>query len=120
LFPMQSKLTNLSLVNTFSNLNLLSSLDYKIKMAAWVDQAKRHIPEMTDSDAQVYFATYRALLDDIDNQTTSFTSQQVQTTRTYKQLPLSDFQVDVRCFAIFIALQLYEKQEAQKSASFLG
>jgi hypothetical protein len=67
LYPMQSKLSNLSLVNTFSNLNLLSSLDYKIKLAAWVDQAKRHIPDMTESDAHVYFATYRALLDDIDN-----------------------------------------------------
>jgi len=72
---MQNKLTNLSLVNTFSNLNLLSSLDYKIKLAAWIDQAKRHIPEMTEADAQVYFATYRSLLDDIDNQSTSFSQQ---------------------------------------------
>jgi hypothetical protein len=72
---MQSKLTTLSLVNTFSNLNLLSSLDYKIKLAAWVDQAKRHIPDMTDSDAQVYFATYRALLDDTDNMSASFPIQ---------------------------------------------
>jgi hypothetical protein len=51
LFPMQSKLTNVGLINTFSNLNLLSSLDYKIKLAAWVDQAKRHIPDMTEVDA---------------------------------------------------------------------
>jgi len=39
------------LINTFSNLNLLSSLDYKIKLAAWVDQAKRHIPDMSEVDA---------------------------------------------------------------------
>jgi hypothetical protein len=101
---MQSKLTNLSLVNTFSNLNLLSSLDYKIKLAAWIDQAKRHIPDMTESDAQVYFATYRALLDDIDNQTSSFAQQQALSFRANKDLPLSDYQVDVRCFAIYIAL----------------
>ena len=108
---MQSKLTNVGLVNTFSNLNLLSSLDYKIKLAAWVDQAKRHIPDMTESDAQVFFATYRALLDDIDTQSGNFTGTQASSTRNNKDTPLSEFQVDVRCFAIYIALQLYEKSE---------
>lgn len=37
LFPMQSKLTSNVLVTTFTNLNLLSSIDYKIKLANWVD-----------------------------------------------------------------------------------
>ena len=37
LFPMQSKLTSTVLVNTFTNLNLLSSIDYKIKLSNWVD-----------------------------------------------------------------------------------
>ena len=66
LFPMQSKLSANVLVNTFTNLNLLSSIDYKIKCANWVDQAKRHIPDMTESDANIYFITYKALLAEVD------------------------------------------------------
>jgi hypothetical protein len=60
------KLTSTVLQNLFTNLNLLSSIDYKIKLNQWVDQAKRHIPGLTDSDAQVYFLTYRALLEEVD------------------------------------------------------
>ena len=56
------------MINTFTNLNLLSSIDYKIKLVNWVDQAKRHIPDMTESDANIYFITYKALLEDVDNQ----------------------------------------------------
>ena len=66
LFPMQSKLSANVLVNTFTNLDLLSSIDYKIKLVNWVDQAKRHIPDMTEQDANIYFVTYKALLDEID------------------------------------------------------
>ena len=40
LFPMQSKLSANVLVNTFTNLNLLSSIDYKIKLVNWVEQVK--------------------------------------------------------------------------------
>lgn len=65
---MQSKLSANVLINTFTNLNLLSSIDYKIKLVNWVDQAKRHIPDMTESDANIYFITYKALLEDVDNQ----------------------------------------------------
>ena len=67
LFPMLGKLSANVLINTFTNLNLLSSIDYKIKLANWVDQAKRHIPDMTESDANIYFLTYKALLEEIDN-----------------------------------------------------
>ena len=34
---MQSKLSANVLINTFTNLNLLSSIDYKIKLVNWVD-----------------------------------------------------------------------------------
>ena len=37
LYPTQNKLTNSVLVNLFTNLNLLSSIDYKIKLHQWVD-----------------------------------------------------------------------------------
>ena len=98
LYPTQTKLTTSVLVNLFTNLNLLSSIDYKIRLSQWMDQAIRHIPGITDSDARVYFLTYRALLEDIENPVTN------------KDTALTDYQVDVRCFALFIAVQLYTTQ----------
>ena len=63
----QTVLTSGALVNLFTNLNLLSSIDYKIKLSQWIDQAVRYIPGFSESDAKVYFVTYRALLDDVEN-----------------------------------------------------
>jgi len=60
------KITSSILVDTFTNLNLLSSIDYKIKMQNWVDQAVKHIPGMSAGDAQIYFLTYKTLLQEID------------------------------------------------------
>ena len=68
IFPMQNKLTSQILIAIFTNLNLLSSTDYKIKLNNWVDQARRHIPGMTEEEAKIYYLTYRALLQDIDAQ----------------------------------------------------
>ena len=62
----QSKITSNILISTFTNLNLLSSIDYKIKLQTWIDQAVKHIPGMSESDATVYFVTYKTLLQDID------------------------------------------------------
>ena len=62
----QSKITPNILISTFTNLNLLSSIDYKIKLQTWIDQAVKHIPGMSESDATVYFVTYKTLLQDID------------------------------------------------------
>jgi hypothetical protein len=51
LYPTQNKLTNSVLVNLFTNLNLLSSIDYKIKLHQWIDQATRYWPQCTEQDA---------------------------------------------------------------------
>ena len=62
-FPqMHGKITPTILIDTFTNLNLLSSIDYKIKLQNWIDQAVKHIPGMTESDAAVYFVIYKNLL----------------------------------------------------------
>jgi len=95
------------LINTFTNLNLLSSIDYKIKLANWVDQAKRHIPDMTEADANIFFVTYRALLEEIDGPVTSSSQAFKSNQMPNRSSPLQDYQVDVRCFAVFIALQLF-------------
>ena len=96
LFPHnQSKLNVNLLVNLFTNLNLLSSIDYKIKLSQWIDQAVKHIPGMTEGDARVYYLTYRALLEDIESAAPN------------KAAPLSEYSVDVRCFALYIAIQMH-------------
>jgi hypothetical protein len=105
---MASKITASVLVNTFTNLNLLSSIDYKIKMSHWLEQAKRHIPGMSEVDATVYFLAYKAILEEVDS--VSFSGQ---TSSVNRDAPLSEMQVDVRCFAIFIAMQLFTHSAAQ-------
>lgn len=62
-FPfMHGKITPSILIDTFTNLNLLSSIDYKIKLQSWIDQATKHIPGMTETDATAYFFVYKNLL----------------------------------------------------------
>jgi hypothetical protein len=60
------KITPTILINTFTNLNLLSSIDYKIKLQNWMDQAVKHIPGMSETDAMIYFMTYKNLLQEVD------------------------------------------------------
>lgn len=70
IFPLQThhgKISSTILIDTFTNLNLLSSIDYKIKLQNWVDQAVKHIPGMTENDAMVYFYTYKTLLQEVDS-----------------------------------------------------
>ena len=86
----QSKITPNMLISTFTNLNLLSSIDYKIKLQTWIDQAIKHIPGMTEKDAEIYYFTYKTLLQEIDGDT--------------QDVDLNAYQVDVRCFGLFIAL----------------
>lgn len=99
IFPViANKMTSNVLVTTFTNLNLLSSIDYKIKMQHWLEQSKRHIPGMTESDATIYFLAYKAMLEEVD--AVSYSGA----VTINRDAPLKDLQVDVRCFAIFIAL----------------
>ena len=60
------KITAALLIETFTNLNLLSSIDYKITLKNWVEQSVKQIPGMTEADATIYYFTYRTLLQDID------------------------------------------------------
>jgi hypothetical protein len=91
----QNKLNQTVLITLFTNLNLISSIDYKIKLSQWVDQSVKYVQGLTEQDARVYFLTYRALLEDVENAMPN------------KDAPLSDYQVDVRCFALYIAIQMY-------------
>ena len=62
---------------------------------------------MTESDANIYFITYKALLEEVDSPVMSSYMQGGGNQQQNRDLPLQDYQVDVRCFAVFIALQLF-------------
>mmetsp|Transcript_39681 Transcript_39681/g.60795 ORF Transcript_39681/g.60795 Transcript_39681/m.60795 type:complete len:108 (+) Transcript_39681:132-455(+) len=100
------KITSKVLIDTFTNLNLLSSIDYKITLKNWIDQSVKVIPGMTEADATIYYFTYRNLLQDIDPE---FDHDQ------QRHLPLNQYQVDVRCFGLFIALQLFASHSKMTS-----
>ena len=65
---------------------------------------------MTDADANIFFITYRALLEEIDGPMTSSSQAFKANQMPSRSSPIQDFQVDVRCFAVFIALQLFASQ----------
>ncbi len=51
----------------FKNLHLLSSIDYKVTLNQWVEQSTKYINGFTEQDAQIYFVTYRALSEEVEN-----------------------------------------------------
>lgn len=57
------------LVNVVNQLALLSSIEYKIKLAQWIDIAIKWMHGMSEDEAKAYFLTYRALLEDVDQPT---------------------------------------------------
>jgi len=59
---------------------------------------------MSETEARIYYITYKALLEDLDAQPAGLTGGKLQ-----PSVALEDFQVDVRCFAIFVALQLFSQ-----------
>lgn len=67
-----------------------------------MDQAVKHIPGMSETDAMIYFMTYKNLLQEVDAQ---YNIGQA----TSPDTKLHNYQVDVRCFGLFIALQLFSQ-----------
>lgn len=65
-YPNQSKITEQSLVTLFKSLHLMSSVTYKISIFQWIEQALKHIPSMSVTEAETYFKTYAILLSHIE------------------------------------------------------
>ena len=65
-YPNQSKITEQSLVTLFKSLHLMSSVTYKISIFQWIEQALKHIPSMSVTEAETYFKTYAILLSYIE------------------------------------------------------
>mmetsp|Transcript_10868 Transcript_10868/g.10999 ORF Transcript_10868/g.10999 Transcript_10868/m.10999 type:complete len:84 (-) Transcript_10868:1138-1389(-) len=63
---------------------------------------------MAEGDARVYFLTYRSLLDQVENPTTYLQNQMIS---------LNEYQVDVRCFALYIGIQLFSGTSKVSSSS---
>jgi len=59
---------------------------------------------MTEAEANIYFITYRALLEEVDGPMVGSSQAFKQNQMPNRNTPLHDYQVDVRCFAVFIAL----------------
>lgn len=69
---------------------------------------------MSESEAKIYYISYKALLEELDSQPSGLATPKLQAASN-----LEDFQVDVRCFAIFVALQLFTQQANENAASYL-
>jgi hypothetical protein len=65
-YPNQAKITEQSLLSLFKSLHILSSVTYKISIFQWIEQALKHIPSMSVTEAETYFKTYTILLSKIE------------------------------------------------------
>jgi hypothetical protein len=89
---------------------LLSSIDYKITLAQWIEQAKKEIPTLSEKEAEIYFITYKALLEEVENpgqsvvsSTSSLKIEESKEAQGGKKIVLES-EVDVRCFALFMSI----------------
>lgn len=64
-YPNQAKITEQSLLSLFKSLHLYS-VNYKISIFQWIEQALKHIPSMSVTEAETYFKTYTILLSKIE------------------------------------------------------
>lgn len=103
IYPNQAKITEQSLLSLFKSLHILSSVTYKISIFQWIEQALKHIPSMTVTEAEAYFKTYTTLLSRIELDENSLDDDE----ETKIEDPSSIENVDVRCFALFMLIQLY-------------
>jgi hypothetical protein len=112
IYPSQTKLTSSILINLFKSLHLLSSIDYKITLNQWIEQAVKHIPSLVEGEAEVYFKTYKAILAEIENPSSSFdkagaSEKGGKEEEAIESSAADENDVDVRCFALFMAVQLF-------------
>ncbi len=78
MYPNQAKLSEHSLLSLFKALHILSTVHYKITIFQWIEQALKHIPSMTVTEAETYFKTYTILLAKIEVQGTEMGDEEVK------------------------------------------
>ena len=101
-YPNQAKITEQSLVTLFKSLHILSSVTYKISIFQWIEQALKHIPGMSVTEAEIYFKTYTILLSNIEREDSGLDEEE------YKIEDSSSIEnVDVRWFSLFMLIQLF-------------
>lgn len=101
MYPSQSKFTTKNLTDLFKSLHLLSTFDYKINGSAWIEQSCKYVHGFSVTEAEFYFRTYILLARPIE------LFNEYRETEEFKgELKIEDLDVDVRCFAIFMATQL--------------
>jgi len=102
-YPNQAKITEQSLLTLFKSLNILSSVKYKISIFQWIEQALKHIPTMTVTEAETYFKTYTILLSKIELEHNDLDEDEEKKIED----PSTIENVDVRWFALFMLIQLF-------------
>ena len=97
LYP-SSKFASQPLINLFSNLHLVSSIEYRIWQKDFLDQAPKFFTGLCPQDCAIYWTTFKALVDDDSS---------------------DPHQADVRCFAVYICLQSYQQSIQETSRTQL-
>jgi hypothetical protein len=67
-YPNKATITEQNLLSLFKSLHILSSVTYKITIFQWLEQALKHIPSMSVTEAETYFHTYTTLLWKIESE----------------------------------------------------
>ncbi len=113
MYPSQNKFTSSNLMDLFKSLHLLSTFDYKISGSSWIEQACKHVSGFTVTEAEFYFRTYLVLLKNIE--ASPVTQQQVPQSEELKEVAdITEVEVDVRCFGVFIVVATQLVSELRK------
>ena len=97
-YPLSSKLDDNIILQLFRKLHLMSTIDYKISIENWIDQACTFLQGLPEKEARILFNTYKVISSEFE--LTSQSGKKVD----------SKNQVDVRYFALFIALQCFSQK----------
>ena len=96
LFPDSAQITKSILLALFKNLHLVSSIDYKITLDQFKEEATKCIPSLKLTEAHLYFSTFKQIMRQIDKT---------------PDLPENANKADVRCLGVFMATQIYAQTQ---------
>jgi hypothetical protein len=106
LYPAASAhFTPSSLTAIIKDLHSASTIEYKITLQQWCDEVVKKIPTLSVQDVEIYFTTYKTLVADLEALVPTPPSKSAKQPAGSKE-PL-DKTVDIRCFAIYMGMQLF-------------
>ena len=88
-----------TLMSMCKELHTISTIDYKISIKQWIEQATKYFPNLTEDECTSIFITYLALCKNNELHLPTI-SKKIE----HKE---SEKLCDIRCFAIFLGIQVY-------------